>query len=45
MMNYDHITLPSADIPVSREVDVLVIGGAPPALPPRLPPHRVARAR
>lgn len=27
MMNYDHITLPSADIPVSNEVDVLVIGG------------------
>ncbi|MFM9282002.1 FAD-dependent oxidoreductase [Paenibacillus jiagnxiensis] len=26
-MNYGHITLPSASIPVAREVDVLVIGG------------------
>ncbi|WP_136605664.1 FAD-dependent oxidoreductase [Paenibacillus dokdonensis] len=26
-MEYGHITLPSASIPVSREVDVLVIGG------------------
>lgn len=26
-MNYGHVTLPSASVPVSREVDVLVIGG------------------
>lgn len=26
-MNYGHITVPQAEVPVSREVDVLVIGG------------------
>lgn len=26
-MNYGHVTLPSASVPVTREVDVLVIGG------------------
>lgn len=33
-MNYGHITLQVADVPVSREVDVLVIGGERQGLPP-----------